>query len=47
MTNAKDFINNYEDPSKNVDHDPREKIKYDRNLPILKLIIGAVVLCAE
>ena len=37
----------FEDPTKNVDYDPKKQERYDKNVHVLKRIIQAVALCAQ
>ena len=47
LEKAKDFLELYEDPTKSVPHDKNSDEKYKLNIHIIKIIIGAILLCAE
>ena len=43
----KEFLESYEDPTNLVTHDKNSDEKYERNTHFIKIIIEAVLLCAE
>ena len=45
VTLANNFVMSFEDPKKNLDYDPKEQERFDKNVHILKRIIQAVALC--
>ena len=47
LEKANDFLESYEDPTKSVTHDKNSDEKYKLNIHIIKIIIGAILLCAE
>ena len=44
---AQQFIDNYENPTENIDYDPNMQTRYDKNIQILMCIIDAVLICAR
>ena len=47
LEKAKDFLESYEDRSKSVTHDKNSDETFECNINIVKIIIPAVLLCAE
>ena len=47
LEKAKDFLESYENPTKSIIHDKNSDEKYERNIHNIKIIIPAVLLCAE
>ena len=47
LEKAKDFLESSEDPTKSVTHNKNFDEKYECNIHIIKIIIRAVLLCAE
>ena len=47
MIRAQQFIDSYENSTKNIDYDPNMQTRHDKNTQILRRIIDAVPICAR
>ena len=47
MIRAQQFIDSYENPTENIDYDPKMQTRYDKNIQIPLRIIDAVLISAR
>ena len=47
VTLAHNFVMSFEDSRKNIEYDPKNQERYEKNLHVLKRVIQAVALCAQ